>query len=435
MKDLIWDTFEVLVNFYQSLLITWFIYKFLQHNEKRHPKIMMILFWMILGISITILNSITLFESLSSCIYISILFVYVFITFKDKLLKKVFVSIIPISITLVVTGAELNLFSSILGMSVEELVIDRSLKRFCCLLLIQISLYIALRLVLKTFFYLDEYTLADWLPILTILCATYILCTLIHNLSLSVKEDQRIFIHTAYFVLLIFNFVMFYVIYSLYQKNKQINEMKLIKLKEQYLEQFIENADSQYDSIRKIRHDIKGRLATVYELISNENYAEAMRFIEKSSEVIDRTETFVQTNNTVANAIINSKLTIASTLGIKVSCITVADLSGIDEADLCDLFSNILENAIAACKEIEENKKRFIYLQISKENNIYTFLVKNSVSHTVIKKNPKLKTTKSDKSRHGLGTSIIRDIAAKYNGRCDFYEIDNTFCCSVILKI
>ena len=52
-------------------------------------------------------------------------------------------------------------------------------------------------------------------------------------------------------------------------------------------------------------------------------------------------ETFVQTNNAVANAIINSKLTTAYSLGIKVSCITVADFSGIDETDLCDLHHQI----------------------------------------------------------------------------------------------
>ena len=53
---------------------------------------------------------------------------------------------------------------------------------------------------------------------------------------------------------------------------------------------------------------------------------------------------------------------------------------------------------------------------------------------TACGKNPKLKTTKKDSINHGLGTSIIRDITNKYNGRYDYYEIDNAFCCSVILE-
>lgn len=47
--------------------------------------------------------------------------------------------------------------------------------------------------------------------------------------------------------------------------------------------------------------------------------------------------------------------------------------------------------------------------------------------------NPRLTTTKADKKQHGLGTSIIREIARKYNGRCDFYESEGMFCCQVTL--
>lgn len=34
---------------------------------------------------------------------------------------------------------------------------------------------------------------------------------------------------------------------------------------------------------------------------------------------------------------------------------------------------------------------------------------------------------------YGNGIKIIRDIAGKYNGHCDFYEEENMFCCLVVL--
>ena len=116
------------------------------------------------------------------------------------------------------------------------------------------------------------------------------------------------------------------------------------------------------------------------------------------------------------------------------SWITVNDFVGINELDLCDLLSNTLENAITACEAMPPDLNKFIYLEISKENNIYTFIVKNSLDKSVISENPKLKTTKKDIINHGLGTSIIRDIVNKYSGRYDYYEIDNAFCCSIILE-
>ena len=187
-------------------------------------------------------------------------------------------------------------------------------------------------------------------------------------------------------------------------------------------------------SSRIIRHDIKDQLTTVYELLTSGKTEDALEFIEQSNGIVKATMTFVQTNNPVANAIINSKLSTASTLGIKVSCITVNDFVGINELDLCDLLSNTLENAITACEAMPPDLNKFIYLEISKENNIYTFIVKNSLDKSVISENPKLKTTKKDIINHGLGTSIIRDIVNKYSGRYDYYEIDNAFCCSIILE-
>lgn len=106
---------------------------------------------------------------------------------------------------------------------------------------------------------------------------------------------------------------------------------------------------------------------------------------------------------------------------------------GIKGTDLCDLLSNTLENAITACKEIADDANKFLYLKIDRETDTYTFLIKNSIDHSVMDSNPRLTTTKADKKQHGLGTSIIREIARKYNGRCDFYESEGMFCCQVTL--
>lgn len=434
MINILWNSFEIVINYYQAFVQVYFIYMFLKSSKKSGSRALSFAFGVILGTSLTFLNSITIFEGIYSFIYIAIVFLYATLTFKGGIIKKLFISISSFSIVLIITIVELNFFAAVFEMSVENMITDRSWKRLICLSVIQISIYFALCIALTSFKYADKYAFSDWLPIITLLIATCIFASLLHVLSLSIDPMQIVYVHIAYVVLLILNFLMFYIIHLLYRKNKRISEMKLIELKEQYFEQYIDNANLQYESIRKIRHDIKDKVSTVYSLLVKGNYNEAISFIEKSSDVIERIETFVQTNNVVANAIINSKLTTASTLGIRVSCITVADINGIDETDLCDLLSNMLENAIAACQDINDNSKRFINLNISNEDNIYTFFVKNSIQMSVLKTNPYLKTTKSDKTRHGLGTAIIKDIAYKYNGRSDFYEQNNTFCCSVVLK-
>lgn len=434
MKNLIWNGFELLINYYQGFIMSWFVYSFLKPKSIKKAKILLPIFSVIFGTTITLLNKYILYEGLTSTLYVLILLTYAIFAFNDNLIKKLLSTIIPNIIALLITSVELNLISSLNKISVKDLITNYNSVRFITLMVIQISLWLSLKIIIKLFKFSDSYSISDWSPIITVLISSFILVSLLHVLSLGANDTQRLYVNLSYLVIIILNFLMFYVIYSLYLKNAQIKNMKIMSVKEHYMEQYVSNAKTQYEMIRKIRHDIKDQLTTVYDLLSNEKIEEAMGFIEQSSGIVKSTMTFVQTNNLVANAIINSKLSTASTLGIKVSCITVNDFVGINELDLCDLLSNTLENAITACKAMTSNSNRFIYLEISKENNIYTFIVKNSLDKSVISQNPKLKTTKKDSNNHGLGTSIIRDIVNKYSGRYDYYEIDNAFCCSIILE-
>ena len=93
----------------------------------------------------------------------------------------------------------------------------------------------------------------------------------------------------------------------------------------------------------------------------------------------------------------------------------------------------MLENAVAACMKSQSDHK-CIHLKLSFDEYNYTFNLKNTIDTSVLDENPDLETTKSDNKSHGFGTKIIRDIAEKYNGQCDFYEERNYFCCNVTLS-
>ena len=241
-------------------------------------------------------------------------------------------------------------------------------------------------------------------------------------------------------ILLMLNFFVFYLFDQIIISYKNQNELELqkkqneiLKLQEQYSRQYIKNADLQYDSIRKIRHDMKDQLSVVYAMLSESRTDDAMDYISRNADIISSHYDIINTDSIIVNAVVNSKFTVAETVGIKVQCSTVKRFDGIDETDLCNLLSNTLDNAITACMKIPEDKERFVSLDISCENNIYRFVVKNSINGSVLKNNKRLLTSKSDKKNHGFGVKIIREIAGKYQGRCDFFEQENVFCCMVAL--
>ena len=140
------------------------------------------------------------------------------------------------------------------------------------------------------------------------------------------------------------------------KKNEAMRENELLRLQQEYNKQYVENADTEYDLIRKMRHDFRDNYSALYTLLSDGNVKSAMQHIEKHLDKLVKTETFVQFN------------------------------------------------------------------------------LKNTIDESVLANNPHLRTTKKNKSSHGYGTKIIRDIARKYHGKYDFYEEEGFFCCSVTLK-
>lgn len=436
MSNILWYISEILVNYYQGALETYFVFQFLNPKSKNNAKIFGIICALMIGTSITLLNMLSTFEGAASFLYFACLMSYSFVFFRDKPVKKVVASIIPLLWMFFVSSISLNLISSFFHITVPELVISRGVPRIVVLISIQLLFLFAIVISLKLFKYASEkFTFSDWIPIISVLLLSILLVSILHVISMDALEQQRSYINIAYLLILIINLLAFYVIRSLLEKNQKISQMDILKQQERYQKQYIENANIQYDAIRKIRHDIKNQLFTVYNLIIDNEIEKALEFITQNADVINKTDPIVKTDSQIVNAIINSSFTVATALGINATCLTVSDFSGIEEIDLCNLLSNALENALTACINSKSDTDKLICVEISKESNIYTFIIKNTIEKSVLESNKTLRTTKSNKRDHGLGTRIIADIATKYNGRSDFYEIDNMFCCQVILKI
>ena len=214
--------------------------------------------------------------------------------------------------------------------------------------------------------------------------------------------------------------------------NKNVRENEVLRLKHEYSQQYVSNANTQYEVIHKLRHDFKDNMNVIYQLIKGNKSDKAMSYIEGYIDKLDNLETIIKTNNEIVNAVVNSKLSVAKMYGINVICMCVSDFSGISDIDLCSLLSNMLENAITACKDCTKPSKR-IYINISSDEYRYIFAVKNTIQESVLQNNTNLITVKNNKTEHGIGVKIIKDIATKYNGNVDFYEENDEFCCNVIL--
>lgn len=95
---------------------------------------------------------------------------------------------------------------------------------------------------------------------------------------------------------------------------------------------------------------------------------------------------------------------------------------------------NALDNAIDGTKDIEGAKKIEISMGVKQGN--FLLKVKNTFNPELIKfdnNGKRLRTSKTDKSNHGMGIGLIEETALKYNGLMEITMNENIFCLSVLL--
>lgn len=436
MKDILWILFEIGINLFQGVLVSHYVYSILGDKEKRSfIKSGGLGCSVLLTVVITLINYFIYFEGLYVYAYIAIVFVYSLLRLKGKVLKKLFISSFSIIFISIVTALVANFSSVLFHRQLNDIFAAQSLERFISVLVCQLIILYIYKLTLGIFKHENKSDLSnrEWVLILAVLFISIVILILLTFISLQkITDSIRWLIVICILGIVVNNIVTVYLVVNLSIKNSAVRENQLLRVQQKYQQQYLENAESQYETIRKLRHDFKNHNIVIASLLESGDFDKAKKYV---GDYLDRRSVsgnYVNTGNNIVNAVVNCKAEVAKGLDIETSIVTVSDFSGIDDLDLCSLISNMFDNAIDACKKV--NKNRQIHFSVKKDESSYTFCMKNSINGSVIKNNPDLITTKKDKHLHGLGTKIIKDIAKKYNGIADFFENDDIFICYIILK-
>lgn len=199
------------------------------------------------------------------------------------------------------------------------------------------------------------------------------------------------------------------------KREAEIKDKHFCELKEQYVE------------FRKLRHDFYNHIKIIDSLDDSEKIKE---YTNEIKQKFDKLEQVSFCNNLTLDALLSLKRTEAKQQGININ-ISVCDLTGIfvSDYDLCTLVSNLMDNAITASLATSPKQISF---KISRKMERLIISVKNSSMPV----DSELKTTKPDSRNHGMGLSIIKNLAQKYDGDSVFRYDDGEFlsvvtlCCS-----
>lgn len=431
MTEVLWKVFELSVSFFECCVVIHFICAFLHHDFKStRGRIIYFIGVIIDFLCVNTLNHITVYEGILGIIYIMIYFIYATVFLKGSKTKKMFVSVTAI-IVLVGVGAGVSGFISVLfNRELSVLYGQRIIERVYSIILIQTMLVIVYDIILK--FSAASLKKNEWGLIIFILSISFFAVVLIHAVLINIESafmhsDMLILSEIGIIVLVI---VSFYMTYYLSKSNAEAERLRMVRQQEEYRISYALNIKEQYEEIRRMRHDMKQNFAVISTLHREHKYDEANEYVSRVSDNLKKFEMVVDVHNDFINAILNSKLSIASQYGIRVICALSSNIDGIDDIDLCNLLGNILDNAIEAAKHC---KNGYIEVSIRSDENMVLVIISNTIAESVLNQNKELKSTKKDSARHGYGVKTIRSIAEKYSGTASFYEEGDMFFCQIMM--
>lgn len=209
-----------------------------------------------------------------------------------------------------------------------------------------------------------------------------------------------------------------------------------LKMKLQLLEQqtqlqyeyYVSQQEKHNESIA-ILHDVGRHLNMLESIYEAEKAEQARAYTKEIREILQPLVPKQYSDHPILNILLNDKISMAAMSHIDFRFeIGNVDLSFMEPVEITTVFSNLLDNAIEACQQVEKN--RFISMRIRTYHDIVAVHIRNSRSGTKNWKGGRPATAKA--GNHGIGLINVEKIVKKYNGNIFFEETDLTFDCNII---
>lgn len=225
------------------------------------------------------------------------------------------------------------------------------------------------------------------------------------------------------------------VMIQIIRDNKIKADNKIIKEKLDMQYNYYLNIQESQNKVKKLYHDINNHMACIKSLYNEkEDVDKYMDSINK--EMYDFQNAF-NTENMILDIILNEKKVLCEKNNIDLFCnINFSKCKFIEMADVCAIFSNILDNAIEACNSIENDTiHKNINIRGTLVKSYYVIKCENSKINKVKIKNNKIFTSKKDKYLHGIGLESVKSSLKKYDGEFKIEDLENKFIIKIYIPL
>ncbi len=209
-------------------------------------------------------------------------------------------------------------------------------------------------------------------------------------------------------------------------KNYELGYQETSKaLQEKLMQRQFEEIRDIYLNMRGWRHDYHNHIQVLKADLDNGQADRARDYLNEIEHELDKVDTFVKSGNLMADAVLNSKLTLAVEQNIAINCDAYLPQElFLPDMDLCTILGNVLDNAMESCIKLPE-EKRFIRIYISMVKKQFYLSVQNASQEIIGFEQKHYITTK--RGNHGLGMKRVAAVVGRWNGYLNLNQEPGVF--------
>ena len=209
-------------------------------------------------------------------------------------------------------------------------------------------------------------------------------------------------------------------------------DKRIAAYQRELIETHYQEVETMYKQIRGWRHDYRNHIQLMKVLAANGDMDAIKDYLDKLDTDLNTVDTVVKTGNAMADAILNSKISLAKSKGIavKVDAHIPVKLK-MSELDLCVIIGNLFDNAIDASMALPEEQRLIRVYMDMKNTQLYISFTNFTATKKLAKVGNRFRTTKGD--GHGFGLVRIDNIIERLDGYLSRNSEDGAFTTEILI--
>lgn len=430
--------FEITVNLLQSIYFVGFFLLFLGGKFSTRKNIILLSIFIALNFAVLTYFTYNQPNIVMLDMFIGIILyeIYCITCLKGELAIKLILPFIVSLINTIISYGFVYSSSIISGVTFEELITKSSFFRYLFVVLANLATMVVLFIMWRTkakTYSLKKVSNVIAFVVIPLLAMMILYITMYIMILTNFQSNIIILLSIICISMIVIAGIVWFMIARINKDNEIKTKLLLSEQKANLYKQNIISSNSQIETIKLLKHDMKNNILCIDALIEKENYDEAHNICHSLTNKYTSIGTIVNTENYLLNAVLNVEIEKAKSYEIPIKLSITNDLKMFkNSSDIISLIGNILDNAISYLSK-NKVKNNEINFSTGYEGSYSIIKCRNNILDSVLFNNPSLKTDKEDKDNHGKGITIINSIAHKYNGDVIIKERNKEFIITVIL--